>query len=306
MNYLVYILVRLLVFAIGSLPRNLALIGISFLAKSVIFILPRYKKIALKNIAQVFPEKSNKEKNDILNDSYLELARLIYDFARIPKLSKEWVEQHIEKPELEVLQKLSRERVRPGIMIATGHLGSFELLAYVSAVNGFPMSFVVRNFPNELLDNWWNSRRNVFGNKVIDRKGAVYSVIEALQKGEDVGILFDQNVKKNHAVFVNFFGRPAATTKTLAMVALRNKAPIMVASLKHKGEDSYKVNCEFCELESVYSDEGMSNDEKVLKITQIVSDVYAGMIRKDPAAWFWFHRRWKTAPEGEREDFYST
>lgn len=305
-NYIVYIIVRAFFGLISLIPHKIGVPLIALIVRFVLFLLPKYRDIARRNLELAFPEMSREEHEKIIKDSYRSLARLIVDFARFRRFTPEWITEHIEFPPEEILEKVrSKVEGKPGILFATGHLGSFELLAYGAALQGFPMGFVVRNFKNERLDKWWNGQRKKSGNKVIPRKGAFKVIFEMISKGEHVGILFDQNVTLKHAVFVNFFGRPAATTRTIGLVAARTEAPVMVVSMTHKGNDYYKINLKECDFTELYQNVNMDIEEKVLKITQHVSSIYEDMIRMSPGEWFWLHRRWKTAPLGYSEDFYT-
>jgi KDO2-lipid IV(A) lauroyltransferase len=117
-------------------------------------------------------------------------------------------------------------------------------------------------------------------------------------------VLFDQNVTRNHAVFVEWFGRPAATSKSVALAALRTEAPIFVASMHYLGDDKYRIEAVECDCRDVYNDATLSTDQKVEQITQLISTEYCKMIEAFPEGWFWIHRRWKTRPESEMEDTY--
>ena len=171
------------------------------------------------------------------------------------------------------------------------------------SVLGFPLSFVIRNFKSEKIDNWWNARRGKLGNKNINRRGAFRELVRELKRGFDVGILFDQNVKRSHAVFVPWFGKNAATAKSLALAALETEALVVVVSLKTLAIDSYYMDVIECDFSHIYSDETLSRQEKILQITTIVSKHYEKMIQDFPEGWFWMHRRWKTS---EREDVPET
>ena len=191
-----------------------------------------------------------------------------------------------------------------GIVYATGHLGSFELLAHAGPMFGYPMSFVVRNATLPNVDAWWRRQREGNGNRVINRKGAVREIMTELDKGRDVGILFDQNVRRAHAVFVPWFGLPAATTKTVALVALRCEAPVAVAAVRYLGNERYRIEAKDFDFSAVYTDQTLTNDQKIERITAVVSAEFERLIRLSPQEWFWMHRRWKTRPEGERETIY--
>jgi KDO2-lipid IV(A) lauroyltransferase len=191
------------------------------------------------------------------------------------------------------------------VIIATGHLGSFELLGHAIGLRGLPLAAVARKFQAPRFDRWWTGLREARGNKIIDRRGAFKEVVSCISSGMSAAILFDQNVTRNHAVFVDWFGVPAATTRSVALAALRTGAPIFVASIRYVGNDRYYVDAEECEYSDVYQKEELSNDEKVVVITQRLADQYCEMIRKFPEGWFWMHRRWKTRPEPEAAKVYS-
>jgi len=233
------------------------------------------------------------------------LALAISDFVRLPTISESWIVTHVNFPFFERYKELKKTELKKGIIVATGHLGSFELQAYLASVLGYPISFVVRNFKAERLDAWWNLRREKFGNKVIPRKGAYKKIISEIKSGRDVGILFDQNVKRSHAVFVDWFGKKAATTKSLALAALDTESRVLVASLKTLEFDRYSMQVVECDFTSLYENKNMTRKEKIFEITQTVSKHYEDMIRDFPEGWFWMHRRWKTTEtEDQPEDFY--
>lgn len=240
-DYIIYLSVRFALFVLGLIPYRLQVIIISSLLKLATIIRPKYKKIALLNLRQAFPQKSEKEIQDIFRRSFDSLGRLVADSARLHSLDADWVRTHVEFPRHDEYCQLKEKYKGRGLLIATGHLGSFELLAHGAAVYGVPLSFVVRNFKAKKLDDWWRSVREANGNRVIARKGAYRRVVRSLKSGNDVGILFDQNVTRNLAVFVDLFGRPAATTRALALAALQCEPLVIVASIRYLGEDRYRI-----------------------------------------------------------------
>ena len=62
---------------------------------------------------------------------------------------------------------------------------------------------------------------------MIYRQGAVRRVMKTLAAGEGVALLIDQHMHSPDAIWVNFFRRPAATTSTLAALALRTGAAVI-------------------------------------------------------------------------------
>lgn len=263
----------------------------------------RFRSVSRQNLQLVYPEQDEEFRETLCRRNHQEMARLIVDFFRIPLLQKDWVVEHIRCSYLPRLEELQKEK-GSGCLIATGHLGSFELMGHAIAALGHPISLVVRPFKQKWLNRWWNTIRKEQGNKIIFRSGAFREVVRRLEDGEDVALLIDQNVRRKHAVFVDWFGMPAATTKALALAALKTKAPVLVAAMIHVEGDHYDIRVTECDFSDVYASEELSRDEKVFEITAQVSAEYQKYIRDFPEGWFWVHRRWKTRPKGESENWY--
>src|SRR5687768_17640227 len=71
-------------------------------------------------------------------------------------------------------------------------------------------------------------------------QGAVRRVMKTLAAGEGVALLIDQHMHSPDAIWVNFFRRPAATTSTLAALAIDRKSTRLNSS---HGYISYAVFC---------------------------------------------------------------
>lgn len=297
-------LIKLFIGIINLIPLSRRVSVISWIIRVITSFVPSYKQVSYRNLSLVFPDRDKEFYDDIYRKSFDNLARVLVDFARLHTLDSQWVKDHVECDFLPEFARIKRENPGVGVLIATGHLGSFELMAHSIAVLGYPISFVVRNAKLPKLDLWWISTRQKSGNEVINRSGAVKKVIANLSNGKDAALLFDQNVKKNHAVFVDWFGRPAATTMTIGLSAVRCRSKIAVCSMRYLGNDRYSIDAVECDCSDVYDSEHLSLDEKILEITRRATKEFEQMILKTPEAWFWMHRRWKTAPEGETERFY--
>jgi len=298
------VLVKISFFLVNLLPVSARVKLIALIVRVFIFFKPSYKLIAHKNLELAFPEKDKVWRDQTIKDSSYSLARLLVDFARMPYIDADWVKEHVEFPDGNKYAKLKRERPGQPVILVGGHIGSFELLPYVYSICGCPMGFIVRNFKLKKLDQWWNSIREKRGNKVINRKGGFKGILRHLKEGKDVGLLIDQNVRKEHAVFVELFSHPAATTRALGMAALKVRAPVLVVSMSYTGLDRYRVDCVECDLSVIYDDSELDRDEKIRQITQLVTNEYEKMIRANPCQWFWFHRRFRTTPPGVEENFY--
>ncbi|NDC36764.1 MAG: hypothetical protein EBZ48_01795 [Proteobacteria bacterium] len=260
-------------------------------------LVPKLRRVSEENLTLAYPDHDATWRAALLERSYGSLGRVLVDFARLPSLDAAWVAAHIEFPAKARFEELMRSSNGKGLLIATGHLGSFELLAHCAPLHGHPMSFVVRNSKLPRVDAWWRAMREANGNQVISRKGAFREVVQRLESGQNVGVLFDQNVRAKHAVFVDWFGRKAATTKTVALAALRTECRVAVAGVRYLGDERYSIEYEDFNFEALYRDGTVTADEKVYRMTAQLAASYQKIIERSPHEWFWMHRRWRTRPE---------
>lgn len=295
-SFVGYLLVRALYAAVSLLPHGVSVRLFARIYLLVLVCSPKLSRAVHENIVRAFPTASPDWIEGIKRKHATEIGRLAADTVRLPRLNHAWVSEHVTFPNLQRYLDRLRAHEGRGVLIATGHLGSFELMGHAIGVMGYPLSAVARRFRSPLLDRWWNGLRQASGNQIISRKGAFKEMVNVLLKGNSVAVLFDQNVTRNHAVFVDWFGESAATTKSVGLAALRTEAPLFVASMKYIGGDRYEIDAEECDCSDIYQDGSLSADEKVRVITQRLSDRYCRMITEFPEGWFWMHRRWKTQP----------
>lgn len=297
-------LVRSLFFLLGLLPQGARIVFFSLLLRLAFLVMPKLRRISLRNLEIAFPGKDRSWYREILSKNRREMGRLLADTVRLPKLNEAWVRSHVSCAFLPRYVQLLTQGSGKGVLIATGHLGSFELLGHAIGLFGYPLSAVARKFRSPRLDRWWTSLREARGNTIIDRRGAFKAMVADVSAGRSVAVLFDQNVTRKHAVFPNWFGVPASTTRALALAALKTEAPLVVASMRYCGGDRYSIEACECETQDLYADAALSSDEKVLRLTQRLSDHYCRMIADFPEGWFWLHRRWKTRPDEGEESVY--
>ena len=103
-----------------------------------------------------------------------------------------------------------RAQAGRGVLVATAHLGNWELSAFAHALMTSPMNVVVRPLDNPLIDRLVERRRALTGNRPIGKKDFARSILKALAANQAVGILIDQNAGLEDGTFVDFFGLPAS------------------------------------------------------------------------------------------------
>jgi KDO2-lipid IV(A) lauroyltransferase len=245
------------------------------------------RRVALDNLAQAFPEKTEAERRAIAKGVYVSLALAGLDAVTSDLLPDGELERLVTIPDWKGLDQLLDAR-KP-VLIASAHLGSWELFAEVMARRGCHFSAVVRPLAGA-FNEWVVKNRKSAGVELILQRGALRNMLGALERGRAVVQLIDQVLPAKDGVFVPFFGRFASTTPAIAMAARVSKAPVyVVAALREASGLTMFVEGPVEMVESAERDRDLTTN--TARLTAIIE----GLIRRAPEQWLWLHRRWKVA-----------
>ncbi len=297
-NWAEYLPAWLALQALCWLPLPLAKPGAQILGHVLFHAVPRWRRIARRNLEIALPQAHPAEKGRIVRGAYANLGRVVLALARSPRLNRRNIAEWIVYEGFEHFERAKREG--KGVLFLTAHLGNWELSSLAHALYGNPMQVMVRPLDNPLLDRLVQSRRVLHGNGVIAKQDAARDVLRALRANEAVGILADQNAAGDDAVFVDFFGEKAAATRGVAQLALRTGATIIPGfAFWNQSERRYVLKF-YAPIEPA---EGSDREQRVLETTQRCQRAIERAIREHPEQWLWMHRRWKRRPPGEAPDY---
>jgi KDO2-lipid IV(A) lauroyltransferase len=274
-------------------PRTLCLTVGRFMGLMFYLIDSRHRQIALTNLAIAFQnEKPHSERKAIAKDSFKHFGEVIMDLIKFTTLSEKNRRQLVRVEGEENIQKALEEK--KGALLLTGHYGNWEIAPHSISRLG-NLKVIARPLDNIHMERELLKMRRDLGEDVIDKKKAARDVLKALHRNAMVAILIDQNVLKNEAVFIDFFGRAAATTPGLAVFHIRTGSPLIPVFSFPAPNHIYQIKI-FPPLQVPLSGQYR---EDILKITQICTKMIEDQIRRHPKYWLWFHNRWKTRPEEE-------
>ena len=198
-----------------------------------------HRRVAEQNVAAAFPARPEAERRQIVRAAFAHFGRLLFALLKFSTLSHE---RMLARVEFE-----GEERVRAayahgkGVLFVTGHFGFWELQAMVHALRLQPMAVLARALDNQRLNALLEGIRTRTGNSVIYRKGTIRRAMRLLLAGEGVGVLIDQHIMSRDAIYVDFFGRPAATTSAVAALALRTGARVVPLFALPLGDGRYRM-----------------------------------------------------------------
>jgi Kdo2-lipid IVA lauroyltransferase/acyltransferase len=245
-----------------------------------------------ENLRRAFPDADDAWIERTTKEAYRHLGREVVAMLRLSSLDREGVNATVEIPDEDwaaVEEALAEGR---GAIFATGHYGNWEMAAAAVAARGVPIEAIVKRQSNPLVNARIESARRALGVETVDMGEAARKVPRALLSGKAVGIVADQDARHS-GVWVPFFGVPASTHRGPALFALRLGAPLFAAATRRLPDGRYRLTGKRVDVRRTESLEA-----DVERVTADLSLRLEEEIRKDPAQYFWFHKRWKTpAPE---------
>jgi KDO2-lipid IV(A) lauroyltransferase len=248
-----------------------------------------HRRIALANLAVAFPARTARERQAIAKSMFEHFGRLLLELLKYASLRND--------QKLALVEWEGEERVRlayahgKGVLFCTGHFGYWEQQALAHALKFEPMAVMARPLDNPQLHDLLEGIRVSNGNPVLYRRGAVRKALRLLAEGRGVGILIDQHMTSPDAIYVDFFGRPAATTSTLAALAMRTGAPIVPLFAFPLPNGRYRMI-----YEHPIEPPAQDSPDALREFTQRCTDVLEMHVRRHPELWLWMHRRWRDAP----------
>lgn len=184
---------------------------------------------------------------------------------------------------------------RPKVFV-TGHLGSWEVAMQMLDLRlGGRGAVVARSVDNPFLDALVRRARRG-GGGFIEKRGAVAPALATLRSGTSVAMLLDENGGLP-GPFPPFFGRPASTRKTPALLSVLTGAPIVVGAAVRRG-DRFLFR-----LALLPPLPPASSPRDVRDATARIVSIWEEWVRQDPLQWRWIHWRWRTRPGGSQETY---
>jgi Kdo2-lipid IVA lauroyltransferase/acyltransferase len=292
-----YLLVKSVALAVRPLPLRLVRrlgegLGLAFyLADRV------HRRTAMANLTVAFPARTVEERTAIARSMFEHFGRLLLELLKYAALSSE--------EQLSLVEWEGEDRVRlayaqgKGILFCTGHFGFWEQQALAHALKFEPMAVMARPLDNPKLHHLLEQIRVSNGNPVLYRRGAVRKALRLLADGRGVGILIDQHMTSPDAIYVDFFGRPAATTSTLAALALRTGAPVVPLFAFPLPGGRYRMI-----YEHPVAPPSEDSPDAIREFTQRCTDVLEMHVRRHPELWLWMHRRWRDTGEHDARGMF--
>ena len=263
----------------------------------VLYVVDRkHRRRSMENLRACFPNQPEKVYRRLTRDSFRLLPFIAVEFMLTPRYVKlNRLARHFVLGDRlgEALKYLVNQET--GAVLVAGHYGNWEVVGYMLAEMGFETTTVARPLDNPYLYDYVLGVREAKGHRIVDKMGAMAELPAVLERRGAVGFTADQDAGRK-GMFVDFFGRPASTYKSIGLLAMRYEVPVIVGYGRRLGYDfRFRIDCQ----DVIYPHEWRDQPDPLRYITQRYTRAIEEIVRGEPGQYLWLHRRWKTRPPGE-------
>ncbi|MEZ5856395.1 MAG: lipid A biosynthesis acyltransferase [Hyphomicrobiaceae bacterium] len=260
----------------------------------------RQNRRALTNLAIAFPDKSDRERQQIARQMWANMGRTFAETLVLDQLVND--PSRIEIPDLDQLS--GRAAADKPVIGCTLHLGNWEIAILPLKLLGRRPTGVYKPLDNPLIDRWLAQTRlmlypgGLLGKGDRDEAQAgqrtARKLIDRARSGSALGFVCDHFDRRGECV--PFMGRTARFTTAPAMIARHVGAQIWLGRAVRIGTSSR------FRLDVVHFDAPKTADKRgdAQALTTAIFATFEKWIRENPEQWMWWNTRWvdpSTAPE---------
>lgn len=286
MNTLIYWFGRMLVALLQALPLTwVARLGRAGGALAY-WLDARHRRVALSNLTMCFGrEKSPAVIRALAKENFRRIGENYASAVKTISMSFDELRPHLEYE--------GEKRLLPPrrVVNAGGHFGNFELYARFSdIVPGYQAATTYRalNQPaaNRLMEELRSQSKCLFFER---RTGGPLLRAAMNQPAIILGLQIDQH-GGDHGLRLPFLGHDCSTNPSPAVFALRYDCELYAAVCYRIGLARWRL-----ELGEQIPTRENGQPRPVENIMRDVLRAHEAAVRRDPANWFWVHKRWKPA-----------
>ncbi len=281
---------------IPQLPRC-AVLCLAWLGGNIGFIFDRRgRRIGLANLDVAFGNSKNAaEKKSILRRSFITFTRTLLDVIWFSTRSEKRLTKYVE------LDENTRQAFcKKNQICVTAHFGNWEAVGQIMALHGFPFHSIAMPVKNPEVDRLLIARREVTGQKIIPREGALRKLLGVLRSGGKTAFLVDQNTTEAEGgIWVDYFGLPVPVTPAPAALAIKTASEIFIGFCAPQRGGRYRVY-----VAETIQPPAVAGDETTRALTQQILSAIEREVRKYPEHWLWMYKRWKFIKPGMESSGY--
>jgi KDO2-lipid IV(A) lauroyltransferase len=288
MNFLIYWFGRTFIAFIQMLPLNLVARlgraggGLAF------YLTGRYRRVVLENLTLCFgKEKTVEEIRAIAKENFKRIGENYLCAIKTAAMSFEKLKSRLEFIGFEKFPKKIGDLPPPNVLMAIGHFGNFELYARIQDIQpDFQGATTYRALKQPAMDRLLKSLRGQNGCLFFERRADGEKLRTLMNRGGVLlGLLGDQS---SQGARLPFLGYECNTGLAVAIFALRYDCELFSVICYRTALAKWRI--EVGEKIPTHENGQPRSSEAIMRDVNRALEI---AVRRDPANWFWVHRRWK-------------
>lgn len=281
---MIYWVHRLSCLLVRVLPLGVTQWLLETFAPLVAWLWPGHRLRAEQNLARVLGPGAQPERlRHTVRAVFRNYARYMLDLVRLPQTDLGRYDREVVAHGLEHFEAAVQSG--RGVVLATGHIGNWDLPAAWLAARGYRVNVPVERLQPERWNEQVQALRRAAGLRPIPMEN-VRSMVRALRRKEILGVLVDRPLTSG-GVCVEFFGAPTRVPAGAARLALNTGAVLLAAAaVRDQGRPTIYVSPPL----SVTSSGDPDRDAQAL--TQQIMAWLEAIIRRYPDQWYMFREMW--------------
>ncbi|EFW3744155.1 lauroyl-Kdo(2)-lipid IV(A) myristoyltransferase [Shigella flexneri] len=183
------------------------------------------RRRATINLSLCFPEKSDTEREIIVDKMFVTALQSIVMMAELAIRGPEKFQKRVFWKGLEILEEIRHNN--RNVIFLVPHGWSVDIPAMLLAAQGKKMAAMFHQQRNPVIDYVWNSVRRKFGGRLHAREDGIKPFIQSVRQGYWGYYLPDQDHGPEYSEFADFFATYKATLPIIGRLMNISQAMII-------------------------------------------------------------------------------
>ena len=283
MQAIAFYIVYPFLYLIASLPIW-ALYRLSDVAYYLFRLSGYRREVVYTNLKNSFPDKTEKEINQLCNEYFKYLCDLILETLKTLRMTEDEAKARCIFHKKEWLDKLYS--TNKSIVLVLGHYGNWEWAGPSFTLNTpYQLIVIYRPLTNPYFDKMMFRMRTKFGTKISPVNQTLRDMVANRNKITATAFIADQSATTANSYWTTFLHQDTSVFNGPEKLAVKFDYPVVYINIQRKRRGYYEI-----EPEMLFEKPSLTRENEIL-------EAFTRRLEKeiliDPVPWLWSHKRWK-------------
>lgn len=292
MNKIVFGISSVTLYLISLLPFWLVYLFADLLFVVLYYLVHYRRDVVSANLANAFPEKTDRERKNIGRKYYRHLADMILESVKMLSISRRSIKKRFRLNNVDEISRYFTEG--RSVLVATGHYANWEwgTLIITSTIKE-NVIVIYKPLSDKRFEALINRMRSRFGAVMVAMKQTLRKIAEYRSQLTLSVFVSDQTPAYDDSYyFTRFLNQPTAVFLGIEKISKLTDKPVLFCHINKYKRGFYEATFKTLAANPA----GTAEHE----ITEAHTHELETIIRQRPELWLWSHRRWKFKPEDAR------